>query len=112
MKPSHDEAKLAHLKIGIAFGVSQFSQYATFAAMFYGGGRVLEASKETINGVEIYTINPENVFCAIFAILFGASQAGMAASYGPDMGKATAAADRVFKIIEHESEINAIEIDK
>lgn len=51
------------------------------------------------------------MFCAIFAILFGASQAGMAASYGPDMGKATAAAGRVFKIIEHESEINALEID-
>ena len=76
--------------------------------MFYGGGEVLKASK---NESGQYTINPENVFCAIFAILFGASQAGMAASYGPDMGKATAAAGRVFKIIEHESEINAIDID-
>ena len=109
LKPSHDTAKSAHLKIGLAFGVSQFSQYATFAAMFYGGGLVLEASKLDDGS---YSINPEDVFVAIFAILFGASQAGMAASYGPDMGKATAAADRVFKIIEHESEINAIGIDQ
>ena len=77
--------------------------------MFYAGGEVLKASKLD-DGT--FSINPEDVFCAIFAILFGASQAGMAASYGPDMGKATAAADRVFKIIEHKSEINAIHIDR
>ena len=77
--------------------------------MFYGGGEVLKRSKQE-DGT--YSINPEYVFTAIFAILFGASQAGMAASYGPDNGKATAAAGRVFKIIGHESEINAMEIDK
>jgi len=76
--------------------------------MFYGGGEVLKAAKQPDGS---YSINPEDVFCAIFAILFGASQAGMAASYGPDMGKCTAAAERVFKIVDHESEINAIEID-
>jgi hypothetical protein len=76
--------------------------------MFYGGGEVLKGSKLE-NGS--YSIDPANVFTAIFAIFFGASQAGMAASYGPDNGKATAAAGRVFKIIEHESEINAMEID-
>jgi len=43
--------------------------------------------------------------------MFGASQAGAAAAFGPDMGKAAAAAERVFNIIEHPSTINAIEID-
>jgi len=39
----------------------------------------------------------------MFAIMFGATQAGSAASYGPDMGKATAAAEKIFKIIEYPS---------
>jgi len=49
---------------------------------------------------------------AIFSILFGASQAGTAQSYGPDMGKAKGAAERIFKIIEHPSTINAVLIDE
>lgn len=48
---------------------------------------------------------------SLMAIMFGASQAGSAAAFGPDMGKAIAAAARIFAIIETESEINAMEID-
>jgi len=36
----------------------------------------------------------------------------MAAAFGPDMGKAMAAANKIFKILEHPSKINAQEIDK
>ena len=36
----------------------------------------------------------------MFAIFFGASQAGTAASLGPDVTKAKAAAEKIFKIIE------------
>jgi ATP-binding cassette subfamily B (MDR/TAP) protein 1 len=43
--------------------------------------------------------------------MFGASHAGSAQSFGPDMGKALAAAKRIFKIIEYPSSINAMEID-
>lgn len=76
--------------------------------MFYGGGLVLQ---ENANKAIEDQINPEDVFIALFAIMFGASQAGAAGAYAPDVGKATAAAKRIFGIIEHPSTINAIEID-
>jgi len=53
----------------------------------------------------------DDIMISLMAIMFGASQAGSAAAFGPDMGKAIAAAARIFAIIETESEINAMEID-
>merc|ERR1711990_276419 len=58
------------------------------------------------------TLDAGDVFIALFAIMFGASQAGTAASMGPEMGKAESAAASIFKIMEYPSQINAIEIDK
>jgi len=59
----------------------------------------------------VYNLNPEEVFIAIFAIFFGASQAGTAMSMGPDIGKAQVAATKIFRIIETPSTINAVEMD-
>ena len=53
-----------------------------------------------------------DIFVAIFCMLFGAQQAGEAAGWGPDIGKATAAAEKVFGYIDQLSSINAIEMDK
>lgn len=50
--------------------------------------------------VQECTINPKDVFIALFAIFFGANHAGMAMSMGPDIGKAQLAATKIFKIIE------------
>jgi len=36
----------------------------------------------------------------------------MASAFGPDMGKAMGAADRIFSLMEYPSRINAIEIDE
>jgi ATP-binding cassette subfamily B (MDR/TAP) protein 1 len=58
------------------------------------------------------TISPDDLFIALFAIMFGASHAGTTAALGPDQGKAEAAADRIFNIKEYPSRINAIEINK
>ena len=99
----------AHLKTGFAFGLSQFSQYLVFAAMFWFGGLIIKNSIDEETGMP--TISPEDVFIALFAIMFGASQAGTAQSFGPEMGKANAAAEKIFKIIEHPSAINAVAID-
>jgi ATP-binding cassette subfamily B (MDR/TAP) protein 1 len=52
-----------------------------------------------------------DVFVALFAIMMGASHAGMAASFGPDVGKAGAAATRIFGIKELPSTIDAVAID-
>lgn len=44
--------------------------------------------------------------------MFGASQAGTAQSLGPEMGKASEAANTIFRIIEYPSAINACAIDE
>jgi hypothetical protein len=68
----------------------------------------------TEGGVEFQkcSVEPKEVFIALFAIFFGANHAGMAMSMGPDLGKAQLAATKIFKIIEFPSKINAIEMDK
>ena len=45
---------------------------------------------------------------ALFVIMFGASNAGNATAWAPDMGKAKAASKRIFTFIKHPSKINAI----
>lgn len=45
-------------------------------------------------------IDPGNVFIALFAIFFGANQMGTAAAMGPDFGKASIAATKIFNILE------------
>jgi ATP-binding cassette subfamily B (MDR/TAP) protein 1 len=44
--------------------------------------------------------------------MFAASQAGMAQAFGPDLGKAQGAAEKIWRIIEYPSKINAAAIDK
>lgn len=56
------------------------------------------------------TLTGEEVFVAIFAMIFGAYDAGQATTFGPDIGKATQAAVKVFKITDVPSEINAVDI--
>jgi len=70
--------------------------------MFWFGGKLMESNKE---------IKPDAIFISMFAIMFGAQQMGQAASMGPDIGKATAAATKVFKIMEYPSRIDAIAIE-
>ena len=62
-----------------------------FAAMFYGAGKIMESNPE---------VKMEDIMVSLMAIMFGASQAGTAAAFGPDMGKAFAAAKRIFDIVE------------
>lgn len=70
--------------------------------MFYGAGKIIESNPE---------IKMDDIMIALMAIMFGASQAGSAAAFGPDMGKAMAAANRIFGIVETESAINAAAMD-
>jgi hypothetical protein len=63
--------------------------------LFYFGGLFIER--------DYPDLKPEAVFIAMFAIMFGASQAGQVAAMGPDAGKAEKAAQSVFRVIEKES---------
>lgn len=68
------------------------------AVMFYAAGVLLET---------YWSMKIKDVMTALFAIMFGAMQAGTAAAFGPDMGKAKSAAERIFKIIDYPSSIDA-----
>ena len=59
--------------------------------MFYGAGKIMESNPE---------VKMDDIMVSLMAIMFGASQAGTAAAFGPDMGKAIAAAKRIFDIVE------------
>lgn len=69
--PGYKVSNRAHLKAGLAFGLSQFSQYLIFAAMFYFAGVIIKNSIDPATGSP--TIQVENVFVALFAIMFAAS---------------------------------------
>jgi len=77
--------------------------------MFFFGGLII---KELVDEDGNSKYSAEDVFIALFAIMFGANAAGNAASFGPDMEKANAAAEKIFKIIELPSTINAVEMDE
>jgi len=66
--------------------------------MFYAAGVLMENDK---------TLRMDDVMAALFAIMFAGMQAGNAAAFGPDMGKAKAASERVFGIIDFTSKIDA-----
>lgn len=110
LRPAQQVAKSLIIKIGMAFGVSQFAQYLVFAAMFWSGGKIIEASYD--EDTKQYGIDPTDLFIGLFAIMFGASHAGSSQAFGPDMGKANAAAERIFKIMQYPSAIDACAIDE
>lgn len=55
------------------------------------------------------TVTPDKFIVAVFAIIFGAFGAGQAASFGPDASKAVKAADKIFKVIDYPTQVNAID---
>ena len=110
LMPVHKVSMSKGIKSGAAFGCSQFSQYVMFATMFFFGGLIIKNSVDEETG-ELKT-SAEDVFIALFAIMFGANAAGNAASFGPDMEKAETAAQKIFRVIELPSTINAVEMDE
>uniref|UniRef100_A0A5K3FL35 Bile salt export pump n=1 Tax=Mesocestoides corti TaxID=53468 RepID=A0A5K3FL35_MESCO len=65
------------------------------AAVFYGGGRLMEQKLVTIVGI----------FRAHTAITFGAQQLGYLAAFAPDTKKANEAAERMFSVIRRTPEL-------
>jgi ATP-binding cassette, subfamily B (MDR/TAP), member 1 len=110
LEPVHKKKMSSSLKSGAAFGCSQFSQYLVFGVMFFFGGLIIKNSVDEDTG-EV-KIKADDVFISLFAIMFGANAAGNAASFGPDMEKAEAAAKKIFRVIEVPSEINAVAMDE
>ncbi|CDW81593.1 abc transporter family protein [Stylonychia lemnae] len=91
--------------IGLVFGFSQFVQYAVFAVLYYVGAVIIQ---HDYDNMEFDKDKPDEVFIAIFAMMFGAMAAGQAQQFGPDIGKAKAASAKVFGMMDLPSKINAV----
>jgi len=114
MTPGFESTLKTHVKTGVAFGMSQGLTNAVTGILFFSGGKIMQASMEKgpdpVTGK--YEINPTDVFTALFALMWGASHMGSASAFAPDIGKAQAAGERIFKIFDYPSKINAVEMDR
>lgn len=72
-----------------------------FGLLYYAGAQFIVISNDT---------HALDIFIAMFAMINAAFAAGQATQFGPDMGKAKVAANKVFGYIDLPSKINALEI--
>ena len=64
-------SKAAQIKAGFFFGLSQFTQFAVFGIMFWVGGKLITANSDIDHsGKMTFTIDPGDIFAALFAIMF------------------------------------------
>lgn len=94
------QVKSSHIA-GFVYGYSKFIENTCIAIILYFG-TLFMINDENLKG--------EDIFLAMFAIVFAAFGAGQASTYGPDVAKATAAGMKVFKITDTPTQINAIDI--
>lgn len=96
-----EEVKKSHV-IAIAVGFGVAIQNVTFGVFYL-----------VIAELHYYFphLNYADMFLAMFAVMFGGFSAAQASSMGPDLAKGIDAAEKIFKIVETPSEINAIEED-
>ena len=52
----------------------------------------------------------QDIFVAIFSMIFGAMSCGQAQQFGPDLGKARQAAERIFGILDEPNMLDAGQI--
>lgn len=90
--------KSAHCA-GVIFGYSKFIENACIGIILYFGTLIM---------TKVDGLDGEEVFIAVFAIVFGAFGAGQASAYGPDASKGKRAAVKIFKVTETPSEIDAM----
>ena len=81
---------------GALFGFSQFMQFGMYAILFWSGAKF----------VERYGVDPQDMFTAIYVMMFSAMGAGQAQQFGPAAGKAVEAACKVYDIIDEPSLID------
>ena len=87
---------------GFAAGYSKFIENVIIAVILYFSMLSMLNDESGMQG--------ENIFLAMFAIIFAAFGAGQASSYGPDAAKAMAPAMKIFTITDTPTKINAIEV--
>lgn len=88
--PFKSGIKRSHVS-GILFGYSQFSQWLVYGLAFFLAAVFLE--NDLLSG-------PDDMFKAIYCLLFGAYGAGQAQSFAPDIVKAMASSHSVYRILD------------
>ena len=84
---------------GLMFGLSQGAQYLCYGLSFYVAGIFIAED----------LLPQDNMFRAVFALLFGAYGAGQAQSFAPDMGAGKAAAGNIFRLLNEPSRIDPMD---
>ncbi len=87
---------------GILFGFSQFVMYACYAVIYYAGGCFMYQGTLTMN----------NMFRAIFSLLFAGFGLGQAQQYVANLSEAKTALVNIFKTIDEKSKIDPVEISE
>ena len=85
--------------VGMLYGMSQFMTFGVIGALFYAGAYF---------HIE-YGGQASDIFIAIFSMVFGAMISGQAQQFGPDLGKARMAAQRVFSILDFKEKRKTVE---
>ena len=86
---------------GFIFGFSQFMQFGMYTIMFWSGAKF----------VEKYNVDGQDLFTAIYIMMFAAIGAGQAQQYGPAAGKGIEAATKIYNIIDEASYIDPFKQD-
>lgn len=95
----NDSVKKAHIA-GVGYGLAQFITFASYGLLFWSGSKF----------VEKYHISTEDMFIAIFVIMFAAWGSGQAQQYAPAAGKGKKSAFRIYGIIDEETELDPVAI--
>lgn len=102
IEKGHNEEGASLQKFAFLYGLGQFIQNVVFGILYYIQARIV---------FHYPSWNGEKMWLSLFAIMFGAFSAGNATAFGPDVKKATAAAQKVFTVTNHPSEIDPMEED-
>jgi len=102
--------KPMNMCIGFMFGLAEGLFIATFAYLFYFGGKLLDDSFDDEEN-DFVGIKADQVFMCIFATAFASIAAGSAGFFGPDVKESRKAAQNVFEILEYPSKIDAVSMN-
>ena len=97
--PNREGIKRAHIS-GILYGYSQSVRFIFVALSFYFAILILENSEHPDE-------ERRDVFTAVYIMFVGAIGSGVAVSQMPSLGRAKAAASKIFLIIKEKSEIDS-----
>jgi hypothetical protein len=84
--------------------MSQFMTSFTFAGMFFISSWLMKP--------DVACLDPMNAQRSMWAILFGAFAAAQAAMFGPDLAAGLGAAEKIFKMINTPTTIDAMATDE